>query len=118
MRKFVLSGVALVLARRLHLGYVAALEGSIHRHAGDLPDPTEDDAGAWLQTVGGFDLSGIRSRLVVATGSPPVIPEPVHRPPATEPSSQTTLSLAIMTPVYHQDHKLKTANFQRMLGVS
>jgi hypothetical protein len=92
----VLSGVALILARRLHLGYVAALEGSIHRQAGDLPDPTEDEAGAWLQTVGGFDLSGIRSRLAVSTGSP-FIPEPVHQPPATATSGQTTLSLAVQS---------------------
>jgi hypothetical protein len=25
------------------------------------------------------------------------------------------LDIAFMTPVYHQDHKLKTANFQRIL---
>jgi HEAT repeat protein len=65
-----LSGIALVVARRLQLGYVAALEGSIHRRAGDLPDPTQDNAAAWLQTVGGFDLSGIRSRLAVYGGAP------------------------------------------------
>ena len=64
-----LSWLALVMARRLHRGYVAALEGSIHRRASDLPDPTEDDAAAWLQTVGGFDLSGIRSQLAISTGS-------------------------------------------------
>jgi ATP/ADP translocase len=64
-----LSWLALVMARRLHRGYVAALEGSIHRRVGDLPDPTADDAAAWLQTVGGFDLSGIRSRLAMPTGS-------------------------------------------------
>ena len=31
-----LSALALAVARRLHLGYVAALEGSIHRQAGPL----------------------------------------------------------------------------------
>ena len=62
-----LSALALAVARRLHLGYVGALEGSIHRQAGPLPDPTDDDAAAWLQTVGGFDLSGIRSRLAIPT---------------------------------------------------
>jgi ATP/ADP translocase len=79
----VLSGIALVVARRLQLGYVAALEGSIHRRAGDLPDPTQDNAAAWLQTVGGFDLSGIRSRLAIYSGSPfsPAPPQP--QPAAT-----------------------------------
>jgi ATP:ADP antiporter, AAA family len=66
----ILSALALAVARRLHLGYIGALAGSIHRQAGDLPDPTQDDAAAWLQTVGGFDISGIRSRLAISTGSP------------------------------------------------
>ena len=78
----VLSGTALVMARRLHRGYVAALEGSIHRRAGDLPDPTEDNAAAWLQTVGGFDLSGIRSRLAIYTGSPYPSEQPQAQPAA------------------------------------
>jgi len=72
---------ALAVARRLHLGYVKALEGSLHRRAGHLPDPLEDDAGALLQTVGGFDLSGIRSRLAISTGSPYAM-EPAPRPVA------------------------------------
>lgn len=62
---------ALAVARRLHLGYVAALEGSLQRRAAELPDPIEDDAAALLQTVGGFDLGGIRARVSqpVAHGS-------------------------------------------------
>jgi AAA family ATP:ADP antiporter len=74
----VLSIGAIAVARRLHLGYVTALEGSLHRRAGHLPDPLEDDAGALLQTVGGFDLSGIRSRLATSAGPPyaPVPPPP------------------------------------------
>ena len=86
-----LSSLALLVARRLHRGYVAALAGSIHRRAGDLPDPTEDDAAAWLQTVGGFDLSGVRSRIAISTGAPyaaelapragPDIPEPGEKTP-------------------------------------
>jgi ATP/ADP translocase len=79
----VLSIGALAVARRLHLGYVAALEGSLQRRAGHLPDPLEDDAGALLQTVGGFDLSGIRSRLAISTGSP-YAAEPAP-PPAAGP---------------------------------
>jgi hypothetical protein len=91
---FLLSGVALVLARRLQLGYVAALEGSIHRRAGELPDPTQDNAAAWLQTVGGFELSGIRSRLAVYTGTP-YPTEPPQAPPATPTAIETPLSSAI-----------------------
>ena len=79
----VLSIGALAVARRLHLGYVGALEGSLQRRAGHLPDPLEDDAGALLQTVGGFDLSGIRSRLAISTGSP-YAAEPAP-PPAAGP---------------------------------
>ncbi len=75
-----LSALALAVARRLHLGYVEALEGSIHRQAGPLPDQTEDDAAAWLQTVGGFDLSGIRSRLALSTATQYPAEPPVRRP--------------------------------------
>jgi AAA family ATP:ADP antiporter len=60
---FALSVAALLIARRLHRGYVGALEGSLQRRAGHLPDPLQDDAGALLQTVGAFDLSGIRTRV-------------------------------------------------------
>ena len=90
-----LSAVALGIARRLHLGYIAALEGSIHRQAGRLPDPTQDDAAAWLQTVGGFDLSGIRSRLAISTGTsyaaePPSrpLPNPAEPGPVATPLEQ------------------------------
>jgi ATP:ADP antiporter, AAA family len=69
-----LSGIAVLVARRLHAGYVAALAGSIHRQTGEVPDPTRDDATAWLQTVGGFDLTELRARL--ATGVP-YLAEPV-----------------------------------------
>jgi ATP:ADP antiporter, AAA family len=68
---FGLSMCALAIARRLHLGYVAALEGSLHRRAGQLPDPVQDDAAALLQTVGAFDLSGIRLRILPDVGSSP-----------------------------------------------
>ena len=87
---FVLSCVALLVARRLHRGYVSALAGSIHRQAGDVPDPTQDDAAAWMQTVGGFDLSGIRSRLAISTGS--FVVEPPSPPPATP---ETPLQAAV-----------------------
>ncbi len=57
-----LSVAALLVARRLHLGYVGALEGTLQRRAGEIPDPVQDEGSALLQTVGGFDLSGIRKR--------------------------------------------------------
>jgi ATP:ADP antiporter, AAA family len=88
-----LSVLALAVARRLHLGYIAALEGSIQRQAGPLPDPTQDDGAAWLQTVGGFDLSGIRSRLAMSTGST-YVAEPAARP-VTAPPIESRLHQAI-----------------------
>jgi AAA family ATP:ADP antiporter len=90
---FILSGLALLVARRLHRGYVSALAGSIHRQAGDLPDPTQDDAAAWLQTLGGFDLSGIRPRLAVSSAAPSA----AESAPTSDrsPLSETALSEAI-----------------------
>ena len=91
-----LSAVALLIARRLHRGYVAALEGSIHRRAADLPDPAEDNAAAWLQTVGGFDLSGVRSRLAIYTGSPYSLQPPrVEAAPAAAPETESALAQAL-----------------------
>ena len=92
---FVLSVAALLVARRLHLGYVGALEGSLHRRAGPLSDPVQDDAGALLQTVGGFDLSGIRS-LAFGTRSPEAAAE-AHSTPAAPSRIETPLDRAIRT---------------------
>lgn len=89
---FALSMAALVVTRRLHRGYVAALEGSLQRRAGHLPHPVQDDAAALLQTVGGFDLSGIRQRFGSAT------PAPAQEPRRSSPqvlSSEAPLSRAI-----------------------
>jgi ATP:ADP antiporter, AAA family len=80
---FVLSAGALFVARRLHFGYVAALEGSIHRRAAELPDPIQDDAASLLQTMGAFDISGIRPRLTLSTASPYAAEPP---PPQTSPA--------------------------------
>ena len=85
---------ALIVSRRLHLGYVGALEGSLQRRAGPLPDPVQDDAAALLQTVGGFDLSGIRSRLAISTGSPHAAEQPELPLPPT-PARESPLSEAI-----------------------
>jgi hypothetical protein len=76
---------ALLVARRLHLGYVAALEGSLQRRAGEISHPLHDEGSALLQTVGGFDLSGIRQRPAFATTSVPT-PQP------TTPGSRGTES--------------------------
>jgi ATP:ADP antiporter, AAA family len=91
---FALSVAALMVARRLHLGYVGALAGSLQRRAGEFPDPVRDDAAALLQTVGGFDLSGIRTRLTMS-GASPYAAEPPPRSPAPTQVPQTPLSAAI-----------------------
>jgi AAA family ATP:ADP antiporter len=90
---FAISVGALLVARRLRQGYVAALEGSLQRRAGELPDPIQDDAAALLQTVGAFDLSGIRPRLTLSVGSPHAAEPP--QPAPTTPASETPLSKAI-----------------------
>jgi len=84
-----LSVGALAVARRLHLGYVAALEGSLQRRAGEFPDPLQDQGSALLQTLGGFDLSGIRHRPGFASASAGV--SPARPAPLPSPSSPTTL---------------------------
>jgi ATP:ADP antiporter, AAA family len=90
---FLLSLGALVVARRLHLGYVGALAGSLHRRGGHLPDPVQDDAAALLQTVGAFDLSGIRKRAFgVPTPEAPVAPRSTPVPAA---ALETPLDQAI-----------------------
>lgn len=87
-----LSIGALVIARRLHLGYVAALEGSLQRRAGEVPDPLQDEGSALLQTVGGFDLSGIRQRAGFTTFVPPAEVAPPAR--QDSPASWLQQSLA------------------------
>ena len=88
-----LSIGALAVARRLHLGYVAALEGSLQRRSGDVPDPLQDEGSALLQTIGGFDLSGIRPAL--ASLSVGVTPgKPVATPAPSSPLSSLRQSFA------------------------
>jgi AAA family ATP:ADP antiporter len=97
---FALSIGALFVARRLQRGYVGALEGSLHRRAGPLPDSVQDDAAALLQTVGAFDLSGIRAR---AFGIP--VPQTSPEAPSTTaaaPLPQTPLDRAIRSGDPHQ----------------
>ena len=90
---FVVSVAALLVARRLHLGYVGALEGSLHRRAGPLPDPVQDDAAALLQTVGAFDLSGIRS--LVFRAEIPEAPVEARSIPVATTQAETALDRGI-----------------------
>jgi ATP:ADP antiporter, AAA family len=88
-----LSLGALLVARRLHLGYVEALEGTLQRRAGVIADPLQDEGSALLQTVGGFDLSGIRNRpqFTAHLTSPPASSAPA----APSPAAPTSLRAAI-----------------------
>jgi hypothetical protein len=88
-----LSIAALAVARRLQKGYVSALEGSLQRRAAELPDPIEDDAAALLQTVGGFNLTGIRTVTGVPIHAATVSPSSPGNT-ATE-SSDTMLRKAV-----------------------
>ncbi len=89
-----LSLGALYVARRLHVGYVAALEGTLHRRSGQVPDPLQDEGSALLQTVGGFDLSGIRQQagFVSSTG---VAARPAPPAPPSAETAPSTLRQAI-----------------------
>jgi ATP:ADP antiporter, AAA family len=104
---FALSAGALIVSRRLSQGYVQALEGSLQRRTGLLPDPVQNETAALLQTVGAFDLSGIRSRLPVATGLPSATERPERRsPPPTE--RESPLMAAI--------HRGKASEVQELLA--
>jgi hypothetical protein len=54
--------IALLVARQLHLGYVGALEQSLHRRAADLPVVSDDQGATLLQSFGAFDLSELREQ--------------------------------------------------------
>lgn len=64
-----LGAAALLVARQLHLGYVRALEQSLHRRAADLPAVSDDQAATLLQTFGAFDLSEFRERHAATAGT-------------------------------------------------
>jgi ATP:ADP antiporter, AAA family len=102
-----LAAGALIVSRRLHLGYVQALEGSLQRRTGLLPDPVQDETAALLQTVGAFDISGIRSRLAISTGSPYAAEPPERRPP-TPAERESPLTAAI--------HRGKASEVQEVLA--
>ncbi len=100
-----LSVGALLVARRLHLGYVEALEGTLQRRAGEIPDPVQDEGSALLQTVGGFDLSGIRKRPQLAgqlAASPPPSAAPEQRAAdTTSPSLREAIASGSKEAVQH-----------------
>lgn len=66
----ILLGIlALGVARQLHIGYVGALEQSLHRRAADLPVASDDQAATLLQSFGAFDLSELRQQHADKEGS-------------------------------------------------
>ncbi len=56
----VLALASLVVARRLQLGYTAALARSLTVRSEDLGPGAADDSTALLQTMGGFELASLR----------------------------------------------------------
>ncbi len=72
------AGVALAVARRLHRGYQGALARSLTQRADQISGGDLGRSAAFLQTVGGFDLSQFRP---LTTGRPA---PPATRPPVTE----------------------------------
>jgi ATP:ADP antiporter, AAA family len=73
---------ALWVARRLHFGYVGALEQSLHRRAEDLPAASDEQAATMLQSFVAFDLSQLR---LLEPGQPPPPPRVVPSPDAPLP---------------------------------
>jgi hypothetical protein len=61
------SAAALLVARQLHRGYTAMLAGSLKRQTADLPGKEREDAAAFLQTAGAFDLTELRMNLADIT---------------------------------------------------
>ena len=102
----VLSVGALLVARRLNLGYVEALEGTLQRRAGEIHDPVQDEGSALLQTVGGFDLSGIRKRPqldphLASSPASPVAPIPSRPDPAGSTPLRQTIASGSKDAVQH-----------------
>jgi hypothetical protein len=70
--------VTLIVARRLHRGYTAALARSLTAPADRLPDDGGEST-ALLQTVGGFDLGQLRVPMERAPAPGAAAPEAVGR---------------------------------------
>jgi ATP:ADP antiporter, AAA family len=93
----VVAFMALAVARRLHRGYVGALARSLELRADQVPGVSADDASALLQTVGGFDLTQIRtiSRSVQPVPQPL---KPVAQAGEPEPEARRLLALGSADP--------------------
>ena len=81
---------ALYVARRLHRGYVGALERSLELRADQVPAAAMDSA-ALLQTVGGFDLSQLHSLAPAPRVSEPEMPAPAPAADGNESVEQERL---------------------------
>jgi hypothetical protein len=82
---------ALYVARRLHRGYVGALERSLELRADQVPAAGAMDSAALLQTVGGFDLSQLRSLPPAPRISEPEVPAPAPAADGNESAEQQRL---------------------------
>jgi len=56
----VLGAAALLVCRRLHLGYVGALEQNLHRRSAGLPAVPAEPGATLIQSFGTFDLTELR----------------------------------------------------------
>lgn len=77
---------ALWVARRLHFGYVRALEQNLHRRAADLPLQSDDPGATLLQSFGTFDLSMLRDSR--PSGEVPAPGAPAGPAPAAPPRAE------------------------------
>ncbi|MEO8140930.1 MAG: hypothetical protein ABI742_14850 [Gemmatimonadota bacterium] len=66
----------LLITRRLHIGYPAALARSLAFRADQLPLVSNGDSATLLQTVGGFDLGQFRQRAVEPPAPAAAAPAP------------------------------------------
>lgn len=95
-----LSLAALLVARRLHLGYVGALERSLQLQADGLGGLAQTDAATVVQSFGGLDVTLLRQNLA---GAPPADtaarrPTPASITAPMTPAEQRRLSLSDRDP--------------------
>ncbi len=87
----VLALLALLVARRLHRGYVSTLAGNLARHANQMAPASADDAASLLQTAGGFDLSQLRW-----PAPAPALTVPMPEPATTEQGDPESRRLGLL----------------------
>jgi len=90
-----LSLGALLVARRLHLGYVGALERNLQERAGDLARSADLDAQSVLHTFGAFDLSALRATPSDDSAARPAVP-PLPATPGPAPADPGAHRLAAL----------------------